>query len=182
LPKIDCSFDTLRLSATDWHSAMAAPKDGRSLAETVQALLTPAVTAPLPEAWQGPYSETRAEEWIRDRDAKGTTLLITSTDSGQSVGLVFLHESERLHPGKLELRLGYLIADSQWGKGYATELVSGLTNWAQERPYGSIVAGVSSQNTRSRRVLEKCGFSRVSDSGSDEPFYALCLRGQVPVE
>jgi len=143
------------------------------LPETVQVLLTPSVTANLPEAWQGCYSQSRAREWIRDRDAEGTTLLVTSRESCECIGLLFLHESESPLITESELRLGYLVAQSQWGNGYASEIVMGLVNWAREGPYASIIAGVSTGNPGSRRVLEKCGFSRIADDRSEEHFYGI---------
>ena len=165
----DHSFETTRLSAGEWHSI--SNRDGLSLPKLVQSILTPIVTAPLPEAWHGAYSESRAQSWIRDRDAEGMTLLVTLRESSQCVGLLFVHESEAEDRQGQELRVGYLIAEFLWGKGYASELVTGLVQWAQGQSYGSLMAGVAADNAASHRVLEKCGFSRVDDGGGAEHFY-----------
>ena len=69
--------------------------------EVVRDLLTPRVTAPLPEAWHGSYTEERAREWIRDRDSEGTTIVAISKASDECVGLLLLHELKTPQPGCL---------------------------------------------------------------------------------
>jgi RimJ/RimL family protein N-acetyltransferase len=139
----------------------------------VAALLTPAVTAPLPEPWHGPYTEARAAAWIRDRDAEGTTLLVADQTTDEPVGLVLLHDASEPGRPTSELRLGYLIAECRWGRGYATELVRGFVGWARGSPYDRIVAGVATDNAASRRVLEKAGFSVVPEPPGPEIFYSI---------
>ena len=164
----DHSFETPRLSVGEWHSS--SDGDGRSLAKLVQSLLSPNVTAPLPEAWHGAYSESRARSWIQDRDAEGLTLLVRLRESSECAGLVLLHESAPDDGQGGELRIGYLIAEPLWGRGYASELVRGLVQWAQGQSYGSVMAGVAAEDAASRRVLEKCGFSRIDDDGAEHFF------------
>ncbi len=170
MAQADNSFETLRLRVVEWHGVEHT--DGLSLPRIVQNLLTEVVTAPLPDAWHGPYSESRAQAWIRDRDAEGSTHLVVSQDS-ESVGLLLLYESEKSKSPGHELRVGYLIAEPHWGKGYATELLRGLVQWAESQSYGSIVAGVAADNAPSQRVLEKTGFVRVDDDDGEEWFYAI---------
>jgi RimJ/RimL family protein N-acetyltransferase len=58
-------------------------------------------------------------------------------------------------------RLGYWIGRSHWGRGYATEAVAALADYAfRTYPQDRIGAGVFEDNPASRRVLEKLGFSR----------------------
>lgn len=161
---MDRGFETPRLRVVDWHSVSAIPEGVSPLPEIVRGLLTPQVTAPLPQSWQGPYSEQRAIDWIRDRDAESRQLLAITRDSHRAVGLLLLHESATGSPEASELRLGYLIAESEWGQGYASELVRGLVDWARRRAFGSVIAGVAAHNVPSLRVLEKCGFT--PDEGS----------------
>ena len=173
----DCSFETPRLRVVDWHSLSSVPERGSRLPEIVRDFLTPLVTAQLPETWQGPYSEQRAIDWIRDRDAEGTQLLAISCESHEPIGLLLLSETAGASQPPPELRLGYLIAESEWGKGFASELIRGLIDWAGDRSFGSIIAGVSAGNLPSVRVLEKCGFSRDDDQspGGTELFYGIDL-------
>ena len=168
---MQCTFATARLRVARW------PSEGNEgsidLPSVVARLLTPAVTAPLPDSWQGPYSRSRAATWIQERDAEGTTLLVEASSTGDPVGLVLLHDSDEAEEPGTELRLGYLIAESCWGRGYATELVQGFMRWAGSSGYRRIVAGVASHNTASRRVLEKSGFRRAADASGPEEFWML---------
>ena len=161
------SFATRRLRVMDWHSVAV------DLPQVVQTLLSDAVTAPLPEAWRGPYSEARSQAWIRDRDADGITLLAQRRGSEPVIGLLLLHDSVHEEEVRRELRVGYLIAESHWGQGFASELLAGLVEWARMQSYTSIVAGVARQNAPSRRVLEKCGFLPTEDADGPELFYEI---------
>ena len=170
----DCSFETARLSVSGWH----AQTDGAdSLVEIVQGMLTPEVTKQLPESWQGPYSVERAASWIRDRDAEGTQLLALSSCTHEPVALLLLHEEESALADRPEVRIGYLVSERQWGRGFASELLFGLIDWARASGVGSIVAGVAPGNGASIRVLEKCGLTRVEDESptGTELFYGTNL-------
>ena len=167
----DCSFETARLTVADWH----AQSDGvDSLCGIVRELLAPGVTEQLPESWQGSYPVERAMNWIRDRDAEGTQLLALSSDTQEPVALLLLHEDTAA--AGTEMRVGYLVAERQWGKGFASELLGGLIDWARASSVVSIVAGVAAGNAASIRVLEKCGLTRREDSRSGtELFYGIDL-------
>ena len=95
-------------------------------------MLTEPVTRTLPTAWQGNYTVSRAREWIKERDKEGTTLLVVERSTKEPIGLVILIEvdSENANDG-IEVRVGYLLAESAWGKGLATELVKGFVEWCR---------------------------------------------------
>ena len=55
--------------------------------------------------------------------------------------------------------LGYAIGKDYWGKGYMTEAVEGILSYAfQVKGYGLISVSHYTDNLRSQRVIEKCGF------------------------
>lgn len=163
-----CSFATERLVVTGWHSALAGAQPQTDLAAVVAGMLSDAVTRPLPPPWHGPYSVTRAREWIAERDAEGTTLLASEKGSGTPLALLLLAESESDDGGGAEVRLGYLVAEEAWGRGVATELVRGFVAWCREaRPAATIAAGVDADNAPSARVLQKAGFERAIEDGDD---------------
>ena len=170
----DCSFETARLGVADWH---AQPDCDDSLVEIVRGMLTSDVTEQLPESWRGPYSEERAKNWIRDRDNEGTQLLALSSDTQKPVALLLLHEEAQASGAPAELRVGYLVAEGQWGRGFASELLGGLIEWARASGVASLVAGVTGSNGASIRVLEKCGLTRVEDKSPNgtELFYGIDL-------
>ena len=69
-----------------------------------------------------------------------------------------------------ELTLGFYLARAEWGRGYATEAGRALIAHAFESlDVRRIHAGVHRHNARSRRVIEKLGFTLVgpvADNGS----------------
>ena len=73
---------------------------------------------------------------------------------------MILFETEGESNAGIEVRLGYLLAETAWGSGLASELVCGFVDWCRRQEIASIVGGVGSENIASRRVLEKNGFTR----------------------
>ena len=67
-----------------------------------------------------------------------------------------------------DLRIGYVIKQTWWGRGVATELVAGLVDRARRDPdIVSVTGGVDPGNGASIRVLERSGFHLVDhDDGS----------------
>ena len=158
-----CAFDTERLGVAGWHEAGRSPV---ALAETVAAMLSEPVTRWLPPDWQGPYSVERAARWIEDQDREGAVSLIERRETGRPLGLVLLFEEPV--EGGVDLRLGYLLAESAWGHGYGGELLVGLVAWcAEQAEVRSVTGGVAPQNVASIRLLERAGFTRVDDAGGE---------------
>lgn len=175
----DCHFVTERLRVEEWHAA--AEQVGRALAEIVAELLTVRTTSALPPSWQGDFSIDRATRWIGERDAESPTLLAVEAMSSRPVGLVVLAE-DPIAESKIDLRIGYVIAEEMWGRAFATELVAGLVDWARTMPMvQTLTGGVDIDNGSSIRVLEKNGFSRRNDLDSsnqdaNSAIYVLDLR------
>ena len=58
-----------------------------------------------------------------------------------------------------EVEIGYILKNSAWGNGYATEATERLLRFAfEETQLEEIVAIIDAENISSQRVLEKCGF------------------------
>ena len=130
------------------------------------------MTQSLPPSWQGSYTLERAEQWVSDRDNVGVTLLAIEKASKQAIGMVILFETENSG----NLRLGYMLVESAWGKGFASELVAGFVQWCHHQDISSITGGVERDNVASRRILEKCGFIAEPDSSeSSEQLFKLDL-------
>lgn len=170
-----CHFRTDRLDVAEWHN-IALPA-GRELAHVLPDLLTPATTRALPPAWHGDYDRARAASWIRERDDESATLMVLDRATGDPLGLVILFEIEAGDPsGGVELRLGYLLAESAWGRGLGTELVAGLVEWCRSEPrIRSIAGGVEPDNAASARVLTKNGFTTAGVPTEGEQIYELVL-------
>ncbi len=143
-------------------------------------MLTEPVTRSLPSTWQGAYTLERAREWIDERDREGTTLLVIGKSTRQAIGLMILLEMQAEGDiNYLDIRLGYLLSESSWGKGIASELVDGFVEWCREQTsISSIVGGVALDNPASARVLQKNGFhlSHEDSIAQDEQIYRLSVR------
>ncbi len=71
------------------------------------------------------------------------------------------------------VEIGYGINEEKQGRGYATEATAAATAWALDQPGVSRVdAETDSDNKKSQRVLEKCGFVPSGIMGEEGPrFY-----------
>lgn len=86
-------------------------------------------------------------------------LLIIRDRSGQQVGDIGLHISQH---NPLEADVGYAIAPSAQGKGYASEALLALRDYAFHQTQATALnAWVLAENQGSVRLLEKLGFTRV---------------------
>ncbi len=74
------------------------------------------------------------------------------------MGFAGLHETDHAN----ELEIGYWLAESEWGKGYATEITQCLCEYAFTLPnVKRLIATTALDNIGSQRVLEKCGFIQI---------------------
>jgi ribosomal-protein-alanine N-acetyltransferase len=127
------------------------------------------------KGWQGEYTIDRASRWIAERDREGALLLVLDRSSKTPVGLIILFESEEEGSGRC-VRIGYMLAESAWGRGYGSELLKGFVDWCRTVSISSIIGGVARENDASRRVLEKNGFDILPGAQSKhEPEYELRL-------
>ena len=101
-----------------------------------------------------PYKMADAESFITAANAnEGETLfLITLRDATVigACGVTTLADQPEL---------GYWLGVPYWGKGYATEALHALIDYAfTDLAHEALQAGARVTNPASRRVLEKCGF------------------------
>jgi RimJ/RimL family protein N-acetyltransferase len=95
--------------------------------------------------------------------------LVAELQTGQVVGGIGLKGP----PTDGQVELGYGIAESRRGRGYATEAVRAMADLAADLPgVRQVVAGVDPTNAASVRVLEKAGFV-VEFRNGDELRYVL---------
>ena len=77
---------------------------------------------------------------------------VFSKETGELIGRAGFKE------GVYPLEAGYVIKRSEWGKGYATEVLSELVRYAREElDCTEVIAKIDERNTASLRVAEKCG-------------------------
>jgi RimJ/RimL family protein N-acetyltransferase len=96
---------------------------------------------------------------------------------GSAFPWVMTLKSDNTLLGMIEMRLvgyktdlGYGIARQYWGKGYTTEAVKALVQWAmdQESIY-RVWAACDLENLGSAKVLEKAGLQREEIQYTQEP-------------
>lgn len=101
-----------------------------------------------------PYREADAETFIAGANkASGDALFLITLRDGTVIGACGLTLQDETP------ELGYWLGVPYWGKGYATEAVHALIDYAfADLGHTALQAGARVTNPASRRVLEKCGF------------------------
>jgi RimJ/RimL family protein N-acetyltransferase len=92
-------------------------------------------------------------------------------ERGAYIGNVGFTDKKRLasHPASGAPEMGWLLAASAHGKGYATESVSGALGWARAH-FGAgarVVCVIDTGNIASQRVADKCGFKHFANAERD---------------
>lgn len=140
-PALETARLVLRAPRIDDAGAVASLANDRRVAEN---------TTRLPH----PYSKSDAHDWLAicNRCEEEATFVVTFEDhviGACGVGLV--------EDGIPEL--GYWLGTKYWGRGFATEAVRAVIDYAfTEMEWGGLQAGARVSTPASRRVLEKCGF------------------------
>jgi [ribosomal protein S5]-alanine N-acetyltransferase len=153
-----CNFETERLKVQSWKNQITEPPNEQDFAKKVVKILTTNVTKNLPDGWQNIDSTTKANNWIKNRSEESSFLTVQLLSNHEIVGFVFLYESVSVG-NFVELRLGFLLSETVWGKGVGSELIKGLVNWCENNTdIISISGGVELENVGSIRVMQKNGF------------------------
>jgi len=85
--------------------------------------------------------------------------VIFKHDKNEFVGEAYF---DRLESG--EIKVGYLFHKKYWDKGYATEVLGALLDWAKDNIDADyIIAYADKENEASFRVMEKCGMEYYKD-------------------
>ncbi|HWK97896.1 MAG TPA: GNAT family N-acetyltransferase [Pseudolabrys sp.] len=100
-----------------------------------------------------PYHLTDAENFIAAANRPGGECVYLITRNKTVIGACSIAQQD----GAAEI--GYWLGSEHWGKGYATEAVHALVDYAfTDLGHTALHAGARVTNPASRRVLEKCGF------------------------
>ena len=169
-------FETERTSVTSWKSALADETLRNVLVEDCKRILTPKVLRHLPDSLNVSARSEDIDQWIDARDAESTVLTIREKTTSKLLGFMILAELPQHDPLRT-VHLGYFFAEESWGKGYATEVLSGLIAHLkpQETPV-QLIGGVEKSNIASAKVLLNAGFvidPEKSDNVTDMFVYEL---------
>lgn len=152
-------FATEHLTIESWKSAVDDNVARHALTVELAAILTPPVLAQLPPSLQLGDNDTAISSWIDARDAESLVLAIRSKDDHRLIGLLILAPVIAAD-ARTDLHIGYLLAEAEWGRGFGTEVVSGLVTAMRHVKRVRLVGGVDPENLGSVRVLQKAGFHR----------------------
>lgn len=110
--------------------------------------------------WKPHEKLSECEMVLENFIASDEILAIVEKNSQRVIGSIGLHVDERFRRGIACRELGYCMNHDYWGKGYMSEavravLMIGFINMHLE----IITCGHYPENERSRRVIEKSGFT-----------------------
>jgi RimJ/RimL family protein N-acetyltransferase len=93
-----------------------------------------------------------------EEEGTGVRLAVVRGDDGAFLGWCGL---SRWNPTYRSAAIGYVLAATAWGQGYATEAARAVLGWAFARlDLNRVQAETDTRNIASARVLEKLGFVR----------------------
>ena len=89
------------------------------------------------------------------RTGKDFAYAITLKDDGRLIGMF------GIHPMIFKIEVGYVLARPYWSKGYMTEVLRAMIEWAFAQPDIFRVQAICDvENIASARVMEKAGMTR----------------------
>ncbi len=95
---------------------------------------------------------------------------MTLKDSQKYVGDLCFKGPVKNH----SVEIGYGVQPEQEGRGYATEALRAMTQWAfSQKDVVFVEAETAQDNKASQRVLEKCGFVSDGTTGEEGPRFVL---------
>ena len=141
IPVLETTRLTLRAPRLEDAKAVAALANDRRIAEN---------TARIPH----PYKMADAEQFIAGASKEGEAAYLITLRDGTIIGACGLMFRDEDAP-----EIGYWLGVPYWNKGYATEALHALIDYAfTDLTHDAVQAGARVTNPASRRVLEKCGF------------------------
>lgn len=112
--------------------------------------------------WPPHTSVEESLEIIRTVFAAPETYAVVPKEAGEPVGCCGIMRSDGLHTADMkrgEAEIGYWIGKPYWGRGLIPEAVGALLSRAfDELALDAVWCGYYEGNTKSKRVVEKCGF------------------------
>ncbi len=153
----NCLFTTERIALLHWNH-IESRGEFKDHIESVLEIMTPEVAKALPDGWQNLTTQEEAKNWIEERKGDSHFFAVVHLETKRILGYLFLYVENETQEF-FDLRLGYLLAKSTWGKGIGSELIKALVEWGKQTgKVRSISGGVEQDNIGSIKVLEKNGF------------------------
>ncbi len=157
-------LDLVSLSPT----VLEALLDGRR--DDAEAQLSVALPIGWPDGDVEPFLRLRLGQMAEDAEAQRWLVrALVRRQDGSMVGHAGFHGppgTGGLAPGKAEL--GYTVYPPFRGRGYATEAVVALMDWAESEGIRQFVASVGPWNEPSLGIVRKLGFTQTGEQWDEE--------------
>jgi len=161
------TYQTSRLSVDEVFSDTQETEILVSITE----LLTSKVVENLPPYFRNINSILDAQEWFNKMVSESRLFMVKDTGTNTIIGFVFVFVGNNA-----DAHIGYLLGESYWGKGYATELLKGLIDFIKhENKIKRLIAGVATNNIVSSKLLDKLGFVKSASENNETVFYEYQL-------
>ncbi|RDE19675.1 N-acetyltransferase [Motiliproteus coralliicola] len=163
------SFASSRLSVSELTGSLTSCKH-TSLLERIPKILTPPVVENLPPYFHGIDSKELAEIWL-DRMLSESRLFLVTSVEGTLIGFLFASVEN-----DTDAHIGYLLAEDYWGKGLASELLTGfIGEISNNESWVKLIAGVEESNVASANLLKRQGFIEQPNSGDGVVFFEYTI-------
>lgn len=166
-------FTTARLSVHSWRPTIDDIQARQSLEESLSAILSDRVLEHLPASLQLDQRKGGLSSWIDARAEESQVLLVSWKHTKELIGLMFL----ACDPSAAErpaVHVGYLLAETAWGQGIASELLRGLVATVRNDGATRLIGGVGRNNPASARVLLKVNFVLSPDMSTTDTDVFIC--------
>lgn len=156
-------IETVRLILRPWREADRAPYAAMMADPEVGYWLGGALSEALANA--------QIDRFMADSASRGPGFLaVERREDGAFLGAACLREVAADHPLAGEVEIGWRLARSAWGAGYATEAALALLDHGFRRlGFPEIVAFTAVSNARSRAVMERLAFERQPHRDFEHP-------------
>lgn len=166
----DLTFETARLQIENWEVILSDSFKREKLEQELNRIITSKVTHRLPLSMQFSAEHDSISKWIDARANETEVLCAHARDTAALVGLILLFKNPEKSEA-LTVQLGYFFGEPNWGKGYATEMITGLITAIKGGLQARLVAGVDRDNAASVGVLEKSGFKKIPEQTTAGRYY-----------
>jgi RimJ/RimL family protein N-acetyltransferase len=125
-----------------------------------------------PTTFSRAQSDAAIERAVAQWSAGFGLWAVEDRDTGRFIGFVGMTSPSFESHFTPAVEVGWRLAHDAWGRGYATEAARATLQWARDHvspPRGEIVSFTTVNNQRSRRVMEKLGFTHRDEDDFDHP-------------
>lgn len=132
--------------------------------------------------WQPHESICVTREVLQSFITRKSEFAIVYKENGKVIGSLGFHESwansDKEYSHLKMKNIGYVLSKDYWGKGLMPEAVTAVIEFCfRTFDLDALTCGHIPENDRSKRVIEKCGFSFVKENKYDDEGLQMTFDG-----